>query len=336
MKTKAIALALALCVLAGCATGGGGGNDGGGGGSSAQAEPLPLVCVFLPFICILMMFDDSVASASSPGSAQPPVPFTTWAELKRDARTDAPGIGSSLTYEASADGIIRAVGNPAATDGATVQYDANGKLVGFIGGSASFGSKHSGDLAALGQPGIDRLHGPSGNTALVGNPYALGWNYQSFGAWNQQNAAGSGTISVSSFGQATPASAVPTSGQATFTGKSAGFYVSPNGQGSITAAEVAVSANFSARSLGFSTSATTTARDLKAPVSAPQLNVSGTLTYRPGSNAFSGSVANAGGTLSGRSSGQFYGPAAQELGGVFHLRSSTTPEAFVGAYGAKR
>jgi hypothetical protein len=40
--------------------------------------------------------------------------------------------------------------------------------------------------------------------------------------------------------------------------------------------------------------------------------------------------------MSGTSNGQFYGPAAQELGGVFALKSATTVETFVGAYGAKR
>jgi len=40
--------------------------------------------------------------------------------------------------------------------------------------------------------------------------------------------------------------------------------------------------------------------------------------------------------MSGASSGQFYGPVAQELGGEFVLKSATTAETFVGAYGAKR
>jgi hypothetical protein len=188
----------------------------------------------------------------------------------------------------------------------------------------------------MGQSGIDRLEGRAGSMALVANPYALGWNYQSFGAWNQQNSVNSGAISVSSFGQATPASAVPTSGQATFTGKSAGFYVSPTGQGAIAAADATVNANFSARSLGFSTSGTTIARDPKAPTAAPHLNLSGTFTYSPGTNAFTGVVTNAAGTMSGSSKGQFYGPTAQELGGAYSLKSSTTPEMFTGAYGAKR
>ena len=333
MKTKAIAPGLALAILAGCASSGG----GSGGGSSAQSAPPPVLCVFVPFLCILAAFDDSIAG---PGSSTSPAPlssagFTTWGELQRDARTEAPGLGYSVAYEMT-DGIMRVVRTPVAAGGAIVQYDASGKLISFGDGTASFGTSHSGNLAALGQAGIDRLHGASGSTALVANPYALGWNYQSFGAWNQQNAGGVGAMTVSSFGQATPASAVPTSGQATFTGKSAGFYVSPAGQGSVAAADVTVNANFSARALGFSTSGTTIARDLKAPVAAPHLNLNGTFTYSAGSNAFAGTVTSASGSMSGPSKGQFYGPAAQELGGAYSLKSPTTTESFTGAYGAKR
>jgi hypothetical protein len=336
MKIRAIAAALALSILTACASSGGGG--GSSGKSSAEFERNPLFCLFLPFICIIAAFDDSLANPGSSSSvaALQSATYTNWAELKRDARTEVPGLGLRLAYEASSEGVIRAAGNPTPGGGVVLQYDASGKLVHFGDGTASFGQSNAGTLAPLGQPGIDRLHGAAGSTALVANPYALGWNYQSFGAWNQQNAAGSGAISVSSFGQATPASAVPTSGQATFTGKSAGFYVSPAGQGSIAAADLTVNANFSTRSLGFSTSATTIARDLKAPVSAPHLNLSGTFTYSAGTNAFAGTVTNAGGTMSGSSKGQFYGPTAQELGGAFSVKSPNTAETYTGAYGAKR
>ena len=331
MKTRALSANVALAILSGCAS-------SGGGGSSSQSAPPPALCIFVPFVCILAAFDDSIAGPGSSAGMAPMASgsFTSWADLPRDARTEAPGVGYTLTYETSADGTMRVLRTPVAAGGAIVQYDSSGKLVSFGDGSASFGTSQSGSLAALGQPGIDRLHGASGSTALVANPYALGWNYQSFGAWNQQNAVGSGAISVSSFGQATPASAVPASGQATFTGKSAGFYVSPTGQGSVAAADVTVNANFSTRSLGFTTSGTTIARDLKAPLAAPHLNLTGTLTYAPGTAAFSGAVTNAGGTMAGSSKGQFYGPAAQELGGAYSLKSPASIETFTGAYGAKR
>ncbi|HEX6157450.1 MAG TPA: transferrin-binding protein-like solute binding protein [Burkholderiales bacterium] len=332
MKAKAIAAALALSLITACASSGGSGS----GEAKAQIEAQPWVCFLIPFLCIIVAFDDSATGSGTQAATLQSAGFANWAELKRDARTEAPGLGLQLAYEASKEGVIRVTGDAMPGGGAVVQYDASGRLVHFGDGTASFGASNGGNLAALGQPGVDRLHGPSGTLALVANPYALGWNYQSFGAWNRQNTAGSGAISVSSFWHATPASAVPTSGSATFTGKSSGFYVSPAGQGSIAAADITVNANFSTRSLGFTTSATTIARDLKAPITAPHLNLSGMFTYSAGTNAFAGTVTNAGGTMTGASKGQFYGPAAQELGGVFNLKSSTSAEAFTGAYGAKR
>ena len=321
---RAIAIFVTSAMLAACASG------GGGGGGSSQAEPVPPIVCLLVFIFCLFTEGDSVAAPgrTSPGAA---ATFTTWTDLKRDAPTEAPGVGLRTTYLVGRDGTIRAIDEPTPAGGAVFQYDANGKLTGFGNGTTWLTGANSGTLAALGQPGIDRLQ-----EAVVANPFALGWNYQSFGVWNERPAAGSGAISASSFGQPTPGSAVPTSGSATFTGKAGGFYVSPTGQGSVAAADLTVNANFNARTLGFATSGTTIARDLNAPLAAPHLNLTGTLAYNPGSSAFSGTVSNAGGTMSGRSNGQFYGPAAQELGGVFSLKSSTTVETLTGAYGAKR
>ena len=131
-------------------------------------------------------------------------------------------------------------------------------------------------------------------------------------------------------------SAVPLSGRAMFTGKVGGLYVSPTGEGSIAAGDVTVNADFSARSLSFVSSNTITTRDVATATPAPNLNLSGTLSYAPGSGRFSGTLTSAGGTISGTSNGQFYGPKAEELGGVFVVRSATTVETFTGAYGAKR
>jgi hypothetical protein len=129
---------------------------------------------------------------------------------------------------------------------------------------------------------------------------------------------------------------VPSAGNATFAGKLGGFYVSSGGEVSVATANVTVDANFSARSLSFASTGTSLTRNLQTAGAAPNLNVSGTLTYSPSANAFAGTLKNAGGTMSGSSTGRYYGPTAQELGGVFTLKSSTTVESFAGAYGAKR
>ena len=349
-ETKTIALAVAAALLTGCASGSGSSGvtvTDSRGNTRQLSEEQGIACVLVFFLCPLIAADSagsdaSQLPASDPDIFGPAAHFMTWTDLKRDTRTRAPGLGLVHSYGADADGVIRYVVDPSPSSTIHFAFDASGKAVYLEDSSGGGFAGHTGTLAALGQPGIDRVAGLANspfdgatNGALVANPYALGWNYQSFGAWNGY-ADGNGAIRANSFGIPTPASAVPTSGTATFTGKSAGYYISPTGHGAVSAAELTVNANFSARSLGFATSGTTIAHDIKAPTAAPHLNLSGTFTYSAGTNAFAGTVTNAGGTMSGRSEGRFYGPAAQELGGVLSLRSSTTVEAFTGAYGAKR
>jgi len=158
----------------------------------------------------------------------------------------------------------------------------------------------------------------------------LDFQYQSFGVWNEHVGSRSG-IMAWSHGQITPASAVPTSGSARFTGQLVGLYVSPTGAGSAARADLTVDANFSTRSLGFASTSTAVQGTAN-----PHLNLSGTLTYSPGQNSFAGTLSNASGTLAGASKGQFYGPQAQELGGAFMVGAGRGPETFAGAYGAKR
>lgn len=106
----------------------------------------------------------------------------------------------------------------------------------------------------------------------------------------------------------------------------------------MASAELKVSADFSARTLGLSSTNTHLAQPVSgaAAVFAPQLNLNGSASYAASSNAFTGTLSNAGGTMTGCNFGRFYGPAAQELGGTFFLQSPTNREAFAGAYGARR
>jgi C-lobe and N-lobe beta barrels of Tf-binding protein B len=157
----------------------------------------------------------------------------------------------------------------------------------------------------------------------------LGFQYQSFGAWDSKNTQFSSGISASSGGQPTPAAAVPSSGNARFTGNLVGIHQSGS-SGQTARANLVLDANFSSRSLGFASSNTTLNGS-----AAPRLDLNGTLTYAPGSSSFAGTLRSAGGTLSGSASGVFYGPRAEEAGGTFILKSSGT-ESLTGAYGAKR
>jgi hypothetical protein len=351
-KGKAVLASIAAMILVGCASGG-----GGGGSEPRPTQPpapsaaqsasdcgtvngYPVQCIpYLPF----------GGARSAPPSPQLPSYSTKfenwWAPASQWKQ--GPLLSVSELPQSTAGRIAEV----------NVRYDAVGNLTHFSAADYGAGTIHfyyrAGTLARLGQPAIDvgtdgsvpwgyptegvaktpflDLH--ANVVALVANPHGTDWNYQSFGVWNRNSWSG-GRIGATSFGAATPASAVPTTGTATFIGKLAGFYVSPTGQGSAAAAELSVAANFSSRSLTLASSGTMI--EVGKATAAPNLNLGGTLTYATGTNAFAGSLANAGGTLGGRSTGQFYGPAAQELGGVFNLKSPTTAEAFVGAYGAKR
>ena len=172
---------------------------------------------------------------------------------------------------------------------------------------------------------------------VVADPYQQGWSYQSFGAWNVISyLPWYGQAYASSFGAPTAASAVPSAGSATFAGKLAGSYVSPDGVGSLASAELNVAVDFGARSLNFASAGTTLTRDLVTAMPAPNLDLTGTFTYSADSARFSGAIMDKGGTMQGTSTGRFYGPAAQELGGVFRATAKGATESFAGAYGAKR
>jgi hypothetical protein len=228
----------------------------------------------------------------------------------------------------------------------TLRFEYAGDLQ-WMGDFDPWGSPTS--LAPLGHAGVEGM--VSGHPSYSGqsrfstrsaehvgvfaNPKALGWEYQSFGAWTKESYF-SARVEAVSFGSPTVASSIPVSGYASFSGKLGGMYVSPEGQGASAVASINVGVDFQARELAFTSTNTTLTRDFSTSNPASQLNLHGTLTYDPSVNAFSGTLATSGGTMSGTSNGRFYGPAATELGGVFAMQSTTTPEVFTGAYGAKR
>lgn len=349
-QRKAILAALvSVLLMTACASGG-----GGGGGDSApnkiDTREETILCLLLGLFCLFMFNSADTpesTSASSDGSGSataasagiPRVPFTSWSALPRAAATQTDSLTTVLHYQSNGSVVSTSVSaNPFAASNEHPQYDEQGNLVRYGPFYPSSGATAT-TLAALGQGGIDvrqqRPNATSSDAGLNANPYVLGWEYQSFGVWNSQ-AGASGYIRASSFGAPTPGSALPTSDSATFSGKVAGVYISPQGQSAMAAGELSVNANFSTRSLAFSSSGTAITLDARTATAAPHLNLKGTLSYAPGTNSFSGTLANPGGTLSGSSQGKFYGPAAQELGGAFTVKSSTTVETFTGAYGAKR
>lgn len=332
-QPKLLAVLTSAALLAGCA-------GGGGGGVEVTRTPIPqptptaeIRCAWLlPFICGWFEPDSDEAIVAgfrfSSLASQRPARFATWSGLAPNQSAEFDAIGTELTYVQAPSGVITATSivrppeQQLFSDGP--RYTADKELA-------------AGTVFRL-TDGIDVTVTRSGDalkTGVIANPHAQGWNYQSFGVWNSHGAS-TQQIAAFSFGAATPASAVPTSGNASFVGKLGGVYVSPAGEGSVASADVRVNANFNSRSLSFASSGTSLTQDLKTARTAPHLDLAGTLTYSPATNTFSGTVTNAGATMNGSSTGRFYGPAAQELGGVLTVKSPTTVETLTGAYGAKR
>lgn len=332
---------LAASTLAGCAS-------GGGGGHSHDDDLGQLICILAFPLCLPDDTQQAAARSSSGStsgvgtSASSPA-FASWTELKPGDSARANALGVAVGYSHNQDLALTPFPIGAQyweNQSESVRRDSAG-TVGMIGRTTYGSPQHT--LEASGQPAI-RVAAESNpnesqsaftsvaasHVSAAADAYELGWNYQTFGVWTNGAYA-----EAASAGSVSPASAIPASGSATFNGKLAGLYVSPAGVGSVAAADVRVDADFSARSLSLASIGTTTTRDFAAATATPDLNLSGTLTYAPGNNAFAGTITSASG-MSGTSKGRFYGPGAQELGGVFAVRSAGTAESFTGAYGAKR
>lgn len=315
-QPKLLAILAVAALSAGCASGGG---HGGGDEMVVDTAEEQILCMLVPLFCLLGNDLGSPATSATTAVAPPISAFTSWSELGQLEKAEFEALSSTVQYTEPVPGEVASV-SAATPPRAEVLVRSHDPAV-----TATVAGMSLGATTVPGGSGVE----------LRADPYAQGWNYQSFGIWDR-HVSGGGTIGATSFGAVTPASAVPSSGAATFTGRLGGLYISPTGQASVASAQVSVKADFSSRSLSLASSGTTITRDHGIGTAAPQLNLGGTLTYSPSTNAFGGALTSAGGTMSGSSSGRYYGPAAQELGGVFTVKSATTVETLTGAYGAKR
>jgi hypothetical protein len=279
-----------------------------------------------------------------------PTPFTSWSAVSDGSTVVAPAMSQEVVQTTDpATGLVTGIGTPSAVDTAASSFTETVSRGGTITrvvitsptGSVTYDTA-MGDTIGYLAPAIDptiRYAAKSNRSsyALAQDPSSFGWEYQSFGVWSTAPVAGTGNAGAMSTGAPTRGADIPTSGTATFTGKSIGFYTDAAGVGYAAFSDVSVNANFGARTLGLSSSGTSKTHDYITKSPASNLDLTGTLTYAAGTNSFTGNLTNTSGTaLSGTSTGRFYGPSAQELGGVFTLKAGSGVETYGGAYGAKR
>lgn len=284
----------------------------------------------LPLILILLL-SACAGSGSSSGSASAS-PFSVWNALSGGSSATLIG-GSSLVT------LDQTVSQYSSGASATISFDAgrNVSSLSFVsanGASASF-NVANGDQITSNYGGSTIVASSNSKTqmAIMANPYYMGYDYQTYGAWG---AYGNSTTSYGvSLGSATPGSSIPSTGTGTFVGGMAGYYTDIKNNGYLAFANMTATVDFAARQVSLTTANTAlVGMPIGASVSASGLNMTGTLAYGASSNKLIGTVTTTSG-MTGNALGQFYGPSANEVGGTFAATSSTQGT-LVGGFGGKR
>ena len=308
-------LKLPLAVLSGltvAACGGGGGGGGGGGWSTLDT--------FTKFSAIVPDRPTRIQ-----GSSQE-VPYT-WDPVTEVVTSY--GAPTSFGPTATADVTVDATGEFTSLDFTS----AAGSRMSF---SASAGDTLGPLFYGLGAA----INAAEDKLVLYARSLELGWDYQTFGIWMTDDGMGSGIAGTFSLGALTPVSSIPTLGTATYLGSTMGHYVDPAGTENLAFADMTATVDFGARSIGFNTTNTHQTAGLATISANDNLNLSGTLTYAPGLNQFSGPVTTVGGgvgnaPMTGTATGSFYGPAAEEIGGGFSARGAGV-SGYMGAFGGRK
>jgi hypothetical protein len=156
------------------------------------------------------------------------------------------------------------------------------------------------------------------------------------GAWEYASAAAAASTSNQAFvvGSVTRPADIPTTGTASYSGLMFGRYADGAALWSATAAASAT-ADFANRSVSFITTNTQIVNAATPQQAAPNLNLSGTLTYPAATNSLTGIVSTASG-LTGPADARFYGPAAVELGGTFFVKDGGNTKQLTGSFGLKQ
>ena len=233
-----------------------------------------------------------------------------------------------------------ALGDPAATSGTAMTVSPQGDSISVnvsepLDSGAAVNTTLELRLPQEGSADAPNLHYPVANSSL---------SYMAFGEWMQPLGASTTQGGFFAFGNATPGSAIPLTGTATFNGAfhAKAFVGSLIGVTTTTIdGGFTAMADFSARTLSVSTTNSVH----------PSYNLTGSLSYASGVNELRGSMSTftapgPGQGYSGGAVGHFYGPKAEEVGGAFRLTRANPQclfgscpwlqDTYMGSFGAKR
>ena len=335
---RATLLSIMAATLGAC-----GGGGGGGSGSPTPIPPAPAPnqtpANQTPANQTPTPGQTTQGQNNPPGNtARVDVPFTQFSMVLPNTNVLMPGTGRSVTGTHMSNGPVTSI------DGETSSGPANLAL--------GFDSQRTLSTLSLSSPDtgtvlFDRAAGDTitgftasnhkNASAFVGDAFANGWNYQTFGTWATQTGPSTLVLSAMSAGNVTPGSAVPTTGLVTFEGLAAGYFIDPAGAQFRTGANLFAQVDFQKRAIDFRTTGTEIAKlNTSSFTQLDTLNFSGTLSWTAGQNAFGGAVKSGGNpNLNGEAGGFFYGPNAQEMGGTYSLQGGGVSR-MVGGFGAKQ
>ncbi len=273
---RRICLATALASLSAC-----GGGGGGGGGNAVISVPPPPP-------------PPPVSPTYTPANIFPGITTSTqFATIGLEAGANVNSL-SALTK-----------------NGFSVSYDAATKLYVFDFPSTAPGAFYSvdsgetywnGQITDPASPGSFQPGGLTVHKPVPANPGGL-FSYTSFGLYGNPVAP----LGVVAFGVATPGSAVPISGTATYDAQARGYTLN----GFFVDGTATLNFNFGAGTLGGHYDAYVS-DGWDGSISLGRYTFNNTI-YGVGSPAFSGSMTHAAGSGSGAFDGLFTGPNAQEL-----------------------
>ncbi len=304
---------------------------------------------YLPVICTLSAALTACGGGGGgAGSSATLAPFVKFSSIAVPGTTQINGSSQQVSYTYNT-GTQKVTGLSAATPFASTAsyvgtYAADGSTTKAVltsaAGTVITVDKANGGTFANDSNSSAGLSANKQDAVIAARPQAFGWDYQTFGVWSTGSGTSSGTAGAASIGAETAGSAIPVTGTGSFTGISGGQYVDSAGNSTIVGSQMTATANFASRSIAFATTNSNTSPDLVTFTSNPNLNTSGTLTYDPGVNKFSGALTTVGGgasnaAMTGNATGKFYGPTAQEIGGTFAVSGGGTT-GYLGAFGGKR